>query len=462
MTKQTDGSNHKPMRSEDPPCAGSATCVWPERFRRVTGAWPEAGATDKKVLVLNSGSSSIKFKLFDADGGQNVRASGIAERIGLPGATIRYCFRVKQGDKYTSCFMRTPSKVDVPSHSVAIELICRLLLEQESGIVSSPCDIVGIGHRVVHGGERFINSVIIDDDVIEGIRECARLAPLHNPPALRGIEAAREHFSDTPQVAVFDTAFHHTMPPWAYLYGIPKRLYEEYGIRKYGFHGTSHRYVSEKAAEKLGKPVEDTKIITCHLGNGSSITAVKGGKSIDTSMGLTPLGGVMMGTRSGDLDPYIPLFMIRELGMTPDEVERTLNRESGLEGICRHADVRDVEELVSQGDLDSELALNMFAYRIARYIGGYAMVMDGVDAIVMTAGIGEKDPLMRHRILKSARYLGVELDEDANNRNAECISTPGAKVSAYVIPTNEELVIARDTIQLAYNNQSRLRKTGTA
>ncbi len=455
------GTDHKTQQFEDPSCAGSATCVWPELFRREVGDWPDAGESRQKVLILNSGSSSIKFKLFDADGGQQVCGSGIAERIGLSGAAIRYCFRVSEGNKYTNCFMREPSEVDIPNHSVALELICKLMLDEETGIVNDVSDILGIGHRVVHGGEKFLDSVIVDDAVIEGINECARLAPLHNPPALRGIEAAREHFPNTPQVAVFDTAFHHTMPPWAYLYGIPKRLYEEHGIRKYGFHGTSHKYVAEKAAAKLEKPIEDTKIITCHLGNGSSITAVKGGKSVDTSMGLTPLAGVMMGTRSGDLDPYIPLFMIRDLGMTPDEAERTLNRESGLEGICRHTDMRDIEALAAEGDHDAELALDMFAYRIAQYVGAYAMVMDGVDAIVMTAGIGEKDALMRKRILKSARYLGVELDEEANNNNAERISTPESKVAALVIPTNEELMIARDTLRLVHTPRSRRRsKTG--
>ncbi len=454
-SKNGRGALAKGKGNGDPPCAGSATCVWPELARRKTGEWPQAGESEMKVLVLNSGSSSIKFKVFDADGGQEIRANGVAERIGLSGATVRYCFRLRDGARYTSCFMRTPAKMDVPNHTAAIELICKLMMDPEAGIINSVDEIVGIGHRVVHGGERFVDSVLIDGSVKAGIEDCARLAPLHNPPALRGIEAAEENFPNTPQVAVFDTAFHHTMPQWAYLYGIPKRLYEDYGIRKYGFHGTSHKYVSEKGAEMLGRPAAETKIITCHLGNGSSITAVKGGKSVDTSMGLTPLGGVMMGTRSGDLDPYIPLFMIKELGMTVDEVERTLNRESGMEGICRHADVRDVEELVTQGDLDSELALNMFAYRIARYIGGYAMVMGGVDAIVFTGGIGEKDPLMRQRILKSAGYLGVKLDPEKNERNASDVSAPDAQVKALVIPTNEELVIARETLKIVHNRARR-------
>ncbi len=418
--------------------------------------------TEMKVLVLNSGSSSIKFKLFDADGGQEVCANGIAERIGLDGATIQYCFRVKEGGEYTDCVTRNPENVDVPDHRTAIEWICQILLGEQSEVLGDSSELAAIGHRVVHGGERFSEAVVIDENVIEGIRDCARLAPLHNPPALAGIEAAQEHFAGIPQVAAFDTAFHQTMPPTAYLYGIPRKLYEEHGIRKYGFHGLSHKYVSKKAAEFLDKPLEDTRIITCHLGNGCSITAVKGGKSIDTSMGVTPLAGVMMGTRSGDLDPYIPLFMVKELGMSVDEVEHTLNRESGLLGICNRADLRDVEDLSAQGDSAAALALDMFAYRVARYIGQYAMVLGGVDAVVFTAGIGENNSVMRGRILKNAGYLGIEIDETLNAQHAMDISAAFASVRTLVIPTNEESVIVEETLRKAGEGNPRLRQTASA
>ncbi len=458
----TSSDDTKKDDSSKPSCAQSSTCIWPEKHRRETGQWPRAGKTGTKVLVLNSGSSSIKFKLFDADGGQEVRANGMAERIGLKGATIRYCCRVKEGGEYTTCYMRTPENVDVPDHRIAIQLICQILLGEESGVLEDASELAAIGHRVVHGGERFSEAVVIDEDVLEGIRDCVRLAPLHNPPALAGIEAAQEHFAGIPQVAAFDTAFHQTMPPKAYLYGIPRKLYDEYGIRKYGFHGLSHQYVSKKAAEFLGKPIEDTRIITCHLGNGCSITAVQGGKSIDTSMGVTPLAGVMMGTRSGDLDPYIPLFMIKELGMSVDGVEHTLNRESGLMGICNHADLRDVEDLSAQGDSAAALALDMFAYRVARYIGQYAMVLGGVDAVVFTAGIGENNSVMRGRILKDAGYLGIAIDETLNAQHAVDISAASASVRTFVIPTNEEAVIVEETLRKARDVSPRLRQTATA
>ncbi|MFP4172583.1 MAG: acetate/propionate family kinase [Candidatus Hydrogenedentota bacterium] len=415
-----------------------------------------------KVLVLNSGSSSIKFKLFEADEGQEVCANGIAERIGLEGASIQYCFRGKTNGEYTDCITRNPENVDVPDHRTAIEWICQILLGEQSEVLGKTAELVAIGHRVVHGGEHFSEAVVVDDNVIEGIRDCARLAPLHNPPALAGIEAAQEHFAGIPQVAAFDTAFHQTMPPKAYLYGIPRNLYEKHGIRKYGFHGLSHQYVSRKAAEVLGKPIENTRIITCHLGNGCSITAVKGGKSIDTSMGVTPLAGVMMGTRSGDLDPYIPLFMVKELGMSPKEVEHTLNRESGLMGICNHADLRDVEDLSAQGDSAAALALDMFAYRVARYIGQYAMVLGGVDAVVFTAGIGENNSVMRSRILKNAGYLGIEIDEERNAQHAMDISAASASVRTLVVPTNEESVIVEETLRKAGEVSPRLRQTATA
>lgn len=313
-------------------------------------------------------------------------------------------------------------------------------------------ELGGVGHRVVHGGEHFSGSVPIDDSVVQKIEECARLAPLHNPPALLGIRAVAKTIPTVPQVAVFDTAFHHTIPEKAYLYAIPKEYYEQYGIRKYGFHGISHQYVAQEAARIMKQELEAMKIITCHLGNGCSITAVEGGKSVDTSMGLTPLAGVMMGTRSGDLDPYIPIFMMKQLGMTADEVEATLNKESGLEGISSYTDVRDVIDHMVEGDRDCELALDMFAYRVAGFVGSYAMVMNGADAIVFTGGIGEKDPAMRARILSSATYLGVELDYRKNARNDTFITKPKAKVKVLVIPTDEELVIARETFRIVMPN----------
>lgn len=401
-----------------------------------------------KILVVNSGSSSIKYKVFDCSQGDKVLAKGIVERIGLPNPILRCSCESIQSSTCNDTIVGGRTKLEVPDHLAAMGVICNLLLDPRCPIIKDLSEIAAVGHRVVHGGEYFSDSVIIDDEVFERIRECARLAPLHNPPAIRGIEAVTKAFPDAPQVAVFDTAFHSSIPKKAYLYGIPMELYTKHGIRKYGFHGISHQYISRRAAEILGKPVENTKIITCHLGNGSSITAVKGGKSVDTSMGLTPLGGVMMGTRSGDLDPYIPIFMIKELGMTADEVERKLNKESGLEGICNFADVRDIERRVSEGDPDAELALEMFAYRVARYVGGYAMVLDGVDAIAFAGGIGEKDPEMRLRILREAGYLGVKIDPELNARSERIISAPDSKVAVMVIPTDEELVIARDTHRL--------------
>lgn len=402
-----------------------------------------------KILVLNSGSSSIKYKVFECSQGTNeVLARGMIERIGLPNPQLKcQCEQSKNGLCYEA-ILGGRGKVEIPDHVAAMGVICKLLLDDRCPVVKDISEIAGVGHRVVHGGEFFSSSVLVDDDALGKIRQCARLAPLHNPPAIRGIEAVSKAFPGVPQVSVFDTAFHATLPRKAFLYGIPKEMYTKHGIRKYGFHGTSHQYVSERAAQVLGRDIEETRIITCHLGNGSSITAVKGGKSVDTSMGLTPLAGVMMGTRSGDLDPYIPLFMIKELGLTPDEVERKLNKESGFEGICKLSDVRDVEAKAAEGDPDAELALDMFAYRVARFVGSYAMVMGGVDAIAFAGGIGEKGAQMRLRILENAGYLGINIDAELNARGELCISTKDSKVAVLVIPTDEELVIARDTARL--------------
>ncbi|MDX9975730.1 MAG: acetate kinase [FCB group bacterium] len=411
-----------------------------------------------KILVLNSGSSSIKYKVFDCEQGDKVLAQGQVERIGLPNPILRCSCDMTRDPNCNDIILGNRSKIEVPDHTAAMSLICKLLLDERCPIIKDLSEIAGVGHRVVHGGEFFSESVVIDDEVTERIRECARLAPLHNPPALRGIEAVNRAFPDAVQVAVFDTAFHASIPRKAYLYPLPMSLYEKHGIRKYGFHGTSHLYVSRRAAEILGKPIEETKIITCHLGNGSSITAVKGGKSVDTSMGLTPLAGVMMGTRSGDLDPYIPIFMIKELGMSADEVERKLNKESGFLGICKYTDVRDIERLAKEGDPDADLALEMFAYRVANFVGAYAMALDGVDAIVFTGGIGEKDADMRVRILRNAAYLGVQVDPELNARAEINVATKGSKVAALVIPTDEEKVIARDTARLVEASQEAFAK----
>ncbi len=397
-----------------------------------------------KVLVLNSGSSSVKFQLFECDGGNEVLAKGVAERIGLEEPELSCsCPRKPKG----TCDLVDPHP-DIADHQAAIDVICRYLLSKECGVIRDLSELAGIGHRVVHGGERFTGSVLINDEVVHGIEECARLAPLHNPPALLGIRACSKIFANIPQVAVFDTAFYHTIPPECYMYGIPIDIYRKHQVRKYGFHGTSHMYVSQEAAKMLDKDPADTRIITCHLGNGSSITAVKGGTAVATSMGLTPLGGVMMGTRPGDLDPYVPIFMQRELGMSIDEVDRTLNKESGLKGICGRTDMRDVEEGAEAGDANCQLALKMFTYRISKYVGMYSMVLGGVDAIVFTAGIGENSPTVRARVIERAGYLGVAIDAEKNARNERDISTADAKVSVLVVPTNEELVIARETARL--------------
>ncbi len=402
-----------------------------------------------KVLVLNTGSSSVKYRIFDCNGEHaEDLAHGLIERIGMSGADIKCECCLERPPDCAASFFGEPGKLDIPNHAAAINMMCELLKSPHCGIVRDLSEIAGIGHRVVHGGEKFTGSIIIDDEVVHEIESCARLAPLHNPPALEGIKASTELFKGVPQVAVFDTAFHSSIPPRAYNFPLSRKLYVEQGVRKYGFHGTSHLYVSEKAIEMLDMPAEKTRIITCHLGNGSSISAVKGGKCIDTSMGMTPLGGVMMGTRPGDLDPYLPLFMIKELGMTVDEVDTALNKKSGLVGVCGRRDMRDIEMCAAEGDKNCQLALDMFAYHVARFIGSYAMVMGGVDAIVFTAGIGENGARTRKRILENAGFLGVNLDDARNSANETVITTDESAVKVFVIPTNEELVIARDTARL--------------
>lgn len=401
-----------------------------------------------KILVINSGSSSLKYRIFEVDGVDQELASGMVERIGSKKADLKCSCCFSHDPRCAARLFGQPGKLDVPDHHRAVNMVCELLQSDHCTLVKGVEEIAGIGHRVVHGGEEFAESVLIDDEVIAGIERCSRLAPLHNPPALLGIRACAEVFKGKPQIAVFDTAFHRTIPEKAYRYGIPETLYRDYGIRKYGFHGTSHRYASHEAAKLLKKPIEQTKIVSCHLGNGSSITAVQGGKSIDTTMGLTPLAGVIMGTRPGDLDPFIPLFMIKEMGMSVEEVDDALNKRSGFEGICHHHDVREIEELARAGDEDCQLALDMFAYRAARFLGGSIMALSGCDAIVFTGGIGQNDPYMRARILKYATHLGIKIDPARNSRNERVITTDDSKVPVFVIPANEELVIARDAARI--------------
>jgi len=394
-----------------------------------------------KVLVINSGSSSVKYQLIDMEG-EEVLCRGIAERIGLHGSRIVH--RIA-GEKHII-------EKDLPNHEVALQEVLKVLTDEKLGAIKDLSEINAVGHRVVHGGEKFASSVLIDEEVMKVLEENVDLAPLHNPPNIMGIRAIQKLLPGVPNVAVFDTAFHQSMPKKAYLYAIPMELYEKHGIRRYGFHGTSHRYVSRRAAEILGKPYESLKIITAHLGNGASIAAVMYGKSVDTSMGFTPLEGLVMGTRSGDIDPAIVIHLQKKLGMSADEVYNLLNKKSGVLGIYgKSSDMRDIEEAALEGDEIARLALDIYEYRIAKYIGAYAAAMNGVDVIVFTAGVGENSPLIREEICERyLTYLGVKIDKGENDIRGEerIISTPDSKVTVMVIPTNEELVIARDTKEI--------------
>lgn len=391
-----------------------------------------------KVLVLNCGSSSLKYQLFDMETEQPM-AKGLVERIGIDGSRIKHA---KLGSDSVT------KNVDIANHKVAIKLVLEELLDDKVGVIKSLDELTAVGHRVVHGGEKFACSVMIDKDVIDALEECVPLAPLHNPANLMGIEAMVDVLPDVPQVGVFDTAFHQTMPDYAYMYGVPYHYYETYRVRRYGFHGTSHYYVANRAASIIGKPVEDLKIVTCHLGNGSSISAVDGGKSVDTSMGFTPVPGVIMGTRCGDLDPLLITFLAEQDGIDPKAMSHILNKESGILGISGvSSDLRDVEEAAEKGNIRAELAEKMLYYGIRKYIGAYAAAMGGLDAIVFTAGIGENSISARARVCQGLEFLGAEIDPEKNNvRGKEAfISTDESKVKIMVIPTNEELVIARDT-----------------
>ncbi|WP_419093641.1 acetate kinase [Waltera sp.] len=394
------------------------------------------------ILVINCGSSSLKFQLIDSETEKCI-AKGLCERIGIEGSRITYT--PDGGEKEQTV---TP----MPDHTEAIRLVLEALTNPKTGVVKSLDEIGAVGHRIVHGGEKFAASTIITDEVMKAIEECNDLAPLHNPANLIGINACKKLMPTTPMVAVFDTAFHQTMPEEAYMYGLPYEYYEKYKIRRYGFHGTSHSYVSKKAAEVLGKKYEDLKIIVCHLGNGASVSAVKNGKCVDTSMGLTPLEGLIMGTRSGDIDPAIMEFIAHKEGKNIDEIMTVLNKKSGVYGLSNNlsSDFRDLEAGYNNGDAHCIRTMNTYCYRVAKYIGSYVAAMNGVDVICFTAGIGENAPLVRSLVCEHLGFLGVSIDEEANHKRGEeiAISTPDSKTTVMVIPTNEELAIARETVSL--------------
>ena len=390
------------------------------------------------ILVINCGSSSLKFQLIDMTT-EAVQAKGLCERIGIDGSRIVYT--PAGGEKMT---IESP----MPTHTEAIKLVLDCLTNAEYGVIKSLKEINAVGHRVVHGGEKFASSTIITDEVIKVIEECNELAPLHNPANLIGINVCRELMPGVPMVGVFDTAFHQTMPKKAYLYGLPIKAYTDYKIRRYGFHGTSHSFVSKRVAEFLGKPVEDLKTIVCHLGNGASICAVDGGKSVDTSMGFTPLAGLVMGTRSGDIDPAILEYYANKEGLTLSEVTTVLNKKSGMEGLTGgKSDFRDLEEGYEAGDQACVDAIEVFCYNVARFVGAYAASLNGVDVIAFTAGIGENSGFVRGKICEYLGYLGITIDAEQNSKRGEdiIISTPDSMVTVCFIPTNEELMIARDT-----------------
>ncbi|ABP67625.1 acetate kinase [Caldicellulosiruptor saccharolyticus DSM 8903] len=395
-----------------------------------------------KVLVLNSGSSSLKYQFIDTET-EVALCKGVVDRIGLPGAFIRH---QKNGQEIIK-------EQEVKDHNVAIKLVLEMLTHPQMGIIKSMDEIDAIGHRVVHGGEYFSDAVIVNEEVKKAIRECIEFAPLHNPANLMGIEACEKEIPGKPNVAVFDTAFHQTMPKYAYMYSLPYEVYEKYKIRKYGFHGTSHKYVAIKAAEYLKRPLKELKLITCHLGNGSSVCAIKYGKSVDTSMGFTPLAGLAMGTRSGTIDPAVILYLMEKENMDVKQMNDLLNKKSGVLGISGvSSDFRDLEKAANEGNERAQLAIDMFCYRVKKYIGEYAAVLGGVDAIIFTAGIGENNPIVREKCVTDLEYMGVLYDKQ-KNFNAEKgkvfeINKPESKVKVLIVPTNEELMIARETKRL--------------
>ena len=394
-----------------------------------------------KILVLNCGSSSIKYALYNMDD-KSVMTSGGAERVGLDGAFVKV--KLANGEKKQIMH-------DIPEHTEGVKFIFSLLTDPEIGVIKDLSEIDAVGHRMVHGGEKFNKSVVLNDEVLKVFEECIDLAPLHNPANLKGVKAVSELMPNLPQVGVFDTAFHQTMPAKAYMYAVPYELYEQYGVRRYGFHGTSHRYVSKRVCDFLGVNPEDKKIITCHIGNGASIAAVDCGKCVDTTMGLTPLEGVMMGTRSGDIDGGAISFLQKKLGLDADGISDLLNKKSGVQGITGiSSDMREVEAAEKAGNERAILAMEMYNYRIKKYIGAYAAAMGGCDIIVFTAGVGENQAGMRAGVCEGMEWMGVKLDEAANAVRGEetIISTPDSKVTVVVIPTDEELMIASDTMNL--------------
>ena len=394
-----------------------------------------------KILVLNCGSSSLKYQLIDMENEQ-VLTKGLCERIGIDG---RLVYQKEGCDKEIT-------EASMPTHKEAIQMVLEALTNEKTGAIASLKEVNAIGHRVVHGGEKFASSVIIDEEVVKAVEECNDLAPLHNPANLIGINVCAELMPGVPQVAVFDTAFHQTMPPKAYLYGLPLEYYKNYKVRRYGFHGTSHSFVSKRAVDFLGLNKEDSKVIVCHLGNGSSISAVRNGKCVDTTMGLTPLEGVVMGTRSGNIDPAIMEFIAKKEDLDIAGVMNVLNKKSGLLGLSGglSSDFRDLNEAAESGNQDAANAIEVLSYGIAKFVGGYVAAMNGVDAIVFTAGIGENACPVREKVVSYLGYLGITLDKEANSKRGEeiVISTADSKVKVAVIPTNEELAICRETVAL--------------
>ena len=392
------------------------------------------------VLVINCGSSSLKFQLINSDT-EAVLAKGLCERIGIDG---RLTYQPAGGEK------KTEDKA-MPTHTEAIQFVIDALTDAERGVVGSLEEIGAVGHRLVHGGEKFASSAVITDEMLKAVEECNDLAPLHNPANLIGVDACKKLMPNTPMVGVFDTAFHQTMPEKAYMYGLPSEYYDKYKVRRYGFHGTSHSFVSKRTAEILGESYDNLKTIVCHLGNGASICAVENGKSVDTSMGLTPLEGLVMGTRSGDIDPAILEFLAKKEDMDITALMNMLNKKSGVQGMSGlTSDFRDLWAGAEAGNKHAQTALDVFCYRVAKYVGSYVAAMNGVDAIAFTAGIGENDGGVRERVCKHLGYLGIEIDADANKKRGEevTISTPNSKVKVLVVPTNEELAIARETVAL--------------
>lgn len=394
-----------------------------------------------KILVINTGSSSLKYQLIDMSN-ETVLAKGVCDRIGLEHSFLKH-----------SSVGGEPIVIekDLYNHKLAIQEVIDALTNDKTGVIKNMSEISAVGHRVVHGGEKFHDSVIIDEEVMDAIKDCVELAPLHNPSNIIGIEACKQIMPDVPMVAVFDTAFHQTMPRHAYIYALPYDIYEKYKLRKYGFHGTSHKYVANRAAQMLGKPIESLKLISCHLGNGASICAVKNGKSVETSMGFTPLQGLCMGTRSGTIDPDIIKFLMDKEKMTVKDVSDFLNKRSGVLGVSGiSSDFRDVQEAAESGNDRAMLALDIFCYRVKKYIGEYIAVMNGVDAVIFTAGIGENNDFVRRKVLSDLDFLGIKVDWDKNKVKGKeiDISTPDAAVRTLVVPTNEELAIARETLKL--------------